>query len=131
MSWTQLKSRGGLTVPSYDWFCLCEKMDKIFVEYHNLGAFKINQSPGAMRGLTAKMKEIFPHVPLPAISKFVKVRTYIRIKHVNKSIIDGRSKNKKKNAQFAKGRLPYHLRSRPGQNDEEFTLQTEEETMLF
>ncbi|CAL8069003.1 unnamed protein product [Orchesella dallaii] len=127
-SWIQLKSRGGLTIPSYDWVNACERMDKVFVEYHTRdGLLHINQKPGAIRGLTKKMFNIFPDIPEPAVRLFVRTRTFIRINHINDQIVAARSrkKNKRKSAQFAKSgmRLRSHGHgaevSQVNQEDEE------------
>jgi len=110
-------SRGGLTVPSYDWLNTCAKLDKVFVKHHDVdvkGQFKINQARGARRGLSNKMHSMFPDVPLEAIRLFVRTRCNIRIKHINQQINAGRMR-KKKAAQFVKSTM--RLRSQET-NDE-------------
>ncbi|CAL8083730.1 unnamed protein product [Orchesella dallaii] len=112
-SWVQRKSRGNLTVPTYDWLAMCSKLDKVFVQHHDLpGPVKVNQNPGAIRGLRRKLEKRFPEIPPQAIRLFVRTRTFIRIKHVNHNIVANRFSRNKKGAQFAKSSMNLRNQSR-------------------
>jgi len=106
-TWTQVRSSGGLTLPSYNWINWARKLEIEFRKYHDVGKCKVNQAPGAIKGLAKMLTRKYPEVPAEALKFFVRVRTYMRIKHVNKKIEKSRSK---KGRQFAA--CSYSLRSR-------------------
>lgn len=108
-TWTQLKSSGSLTLPNYNWLNWAKRLEVEFRKFHNVGRHKVNLGIGAIKGFSKMLIRKYPEVPAEAVTFFVRLRTYIRIKHINSNIIRFRSK---KGKQFAAADCPYQLRNR-------------------
>jgi hypothetical protein len=104
-SWTQFVSRGGLHLPSYDFLNLARRWNSYFEAFHNSNnKWKLNKSPGVLNTLSDRISSEFPTVDIEIIKRFVKIRTFIRIKFLNEVIQQAKHKkrNLRKRQQFGR-----------------------------
>src|SRR6218665_653648 len=79
--WLSCLSRGGLRIPSDGWFRAVEQLENDFRAQHGLGLRKEkNVIASLVRTLTTK----FPTVPEAAIRCFIRTRTFIRMRYLNR-----------------------------------------------
>src|SRR6218665_1585877 len=79
--WLPCLSRGGLRIPSDDWFRAVEQLENDFRAYHGSGLRKEkNVIASLVRELTTK----FPTVPEAAMRCFIRTRTFIRMRYLNR-----------------------------------------------
>src|SRR6218665_1276197 len=79
--WLPCLSRGGLRIPSGGWFRAVEQLENDFRAQHGLGLRKEkNVIASLVRTLTTK----FPTVPEAAIRCFIRTRTFIRMRYLNR-----------------------------------------------
>ena len=78
--WIYALSRGGLTAPSTEFVNVIKKFNDIFCAVHGSTLSKEGKLLGSM---THRISKEFPTFPLDVIQKFVKTRTFIRIKRLN------------------------------------------------
>jgi len=87
-SWVLKISAKGLTVPSLAWRNMGDELDQRFRIFHRNWSFKVNKAEGVLKGFIAALVVKCPHIPFIAIEKFIKTRFCIRLKAVNKRILD-------------------------------------------
>jgi hypothetical protein len=91
--WIIALSRGGLTLPSKEFLSKICLFEKIFKEIHGNG---LNTQHGVIETTIQYILKRFPEFPRDIIKKFVRTRTFIRIKELNCRIKN--STNKKRSA---------------------------------
>ena len=98
-SWIEILSRGGLTVPSDQFFSTILKLDKKFVNHH--GSY-ISFEKNVMESLSTSLIMEFPDFDPDVINAFVKTRTFIRIRSLNAKLKEDKrvSRNQKQTVQF-------------------------------
>ena len=78
--WIFALSRGGLMAPSPELLEKLHKFNTIFLEIHG---DNISRKPNIIKSTAAKICQLFPDFPMKVIQKFVKTRTFIRIRKLN------------------------------------------------
>lgn len=78
--WIWSLTRGGLTVPSTDFFQKICLFEKLFCDYHG---DKVCTDRKIVDNLTNKIFSLYPEMKRDIIQKFVCTRTFIRIKFLN------------------------------------------------
>lgn len=81
-SWIKLLSAGGLTVPTPEWMETIREMEKVFRLIHG---DSFQKSPGVTKNLISKLEARFPEINKSAIRLFSRIRTFIRIRHLNRT----------------------------------------------
>lgn len=81
--WISIISKGGLTRPSHEWLNKITQFEVIFGSFHGLA---ISKQSKIISSLTAIIKSKFPEVHEKTISLYVRTRTFIRIRHLNKQL---------------------------------------------
>ncbi|CAL8070762.1 unnamed protein product [Orchesella dallaii] len=88
--WVGRLSEGGLVEPSLPWHDVFKKFDIYFETIH--GFSSIYKGSGAYKKLEDVLIANFPNIEDKIIKYFVRVRTNIRIAHLNRQIEDGKFK---------------------------------------
>ncbi|CAL8073294.1 unnamed protein product [Orchesella dallaii] len=88
--WVGRLSGGGLVEPSLPWHDVFKKFDVYFETFH--GFSSIYKGSGAYKQLEDILIANFPNIEEKIIKYFVRVRTNIRIAHLNKKIEDDKFK---------------------------------------
>jgi len=84
-SWTQTVSRGNLVTPSYVWLNLFRMLNSKFNSFHKSDEkYQFNRTEGVVRLLQEKLILEHPDIPEKILKMFVRVRTFIRVKYLNK-----------------------------------------------
>jgi len=78
--WIATLSRGGLTVPSEQFLRTVQTFELVFKEIHGDG---LNTQYKVMETNIQIISSRFPTVPVEVVKKYVRTRTFIRIKHLN------------------------------------------------
>ena len=81
--WIQCLSRGGLRQPSVIWFQTIQELEREFGKRHGLG---LDKQPGIIKRLTVDVLNLVS-APEPAVACFIKTRTFIRMRHINRQAI--------------------------------------------
>ena len=81
--WIQALSRGGLRQPSVDWYQTVQSLETEFQHYHGDGK-RIRHDHGVIKRLVYKLSANHPLVPKEAITLFIKARTFIRMRYINR-----------------------------------------------
>ena len=81
--WTRLKSVGGLTLPTHEFLNEFRQMDAEFCAHHAMEPDGLSRRPGVLRELIQILGEKHPNLSMEVIGTFVRVRTFIRLRHVN------------------------------------------------
>src|SRR5665811_2375890 len=87
VGWVHFLSRGNLTTPSDFWFGTFLKFEEFFEAFHRPKYscdLKLNKQPNVLRNLSNYLIATFPGVPIKAIQFYVRIRTFVRIKAINK-----------------------------------------------
>lgn len=95
VSWIRSLSYGGLTEPTSKWLDIVKEMEKRFCSYHGP---EVRRGVGVMKNLVSLICSSDPSVSSDLVKTFVKVRTYARIKFLNKcgeKIISGQKRIKR------------------------------------
>jgi hypothetical protein len=82
-SWVKLLSHGSLVLPSEYWFCVFKKFEEYFIAMHGDGD-KINMNWAVTKTMECALNRRFPEIPPKIIKYYVRVRTRMRIDHVNR-----------------------------------------------
>jgi hypothetical protein len=91
-SWVQTISHGRLHVPSYDFLNLARSWNSYFIAFHDsTKKWKVYRRPGALTTISGRISTEFPTADQAIIKRFVKIRTFIRIKYLNVVILNMRS----------------------------------------
>lgn len=101
-NWLETISRGSLMKPTQECVDSVTKMEEEFARFH--GGF-VNQCPGVFRSLNDRIKSKHPDIDEFVVQCFVRTRTFIRIKRINKSRDKRRrsdSERRKKTKKFKK-----------------------------
>jgi Transposase protein len=80
-SWVVALSRKGIIQPSQVWLATFEKFNDFFDAFHSNS---INKRKRILKDLEEVLIKTYPSIPVPAIKFYVKTRTNIRIRHLNK-----------------------------------------------
>jgi hypothetical protein len=91
--WILALSRGGLTLPSKEFLSKIFWFENIFKEIHGNG---LNTQHRVIETAIQYILKRFPDFPRDIIKKFVRIRTFIRIKELNRRIKN--STHKRRNA---------------------------------
>lgn len=97
LSWIGVISRGGLLVPSEHWLSTMKEMEVTFSTYHGDSFCK---DKFVIKKLCFILEEKFPAVNKKTIQIYARVRTFIRIRHLNSET----KKERVKRAQIAKNK---------------------------
>ena len=97
--WITALSRGGLMLPSHEFLSKMIQFEKIFKEVHGNG---LNTQYKVMQTTIEHILQSFPDFPLEIIKKYVRTRTFIRIKELNNKIRKTKEANRKRNVKKVK-----------------------------
>lgn len=92
--WIKALSLGGLTVPTADWMKTVEQFETIF---HSIHGTDISREKGIVRKLKTTLENQFPSVCKEAVHIYCRIRTFIRIRHLNRNrdLVSARRQNQK------------------------------------
>jgi hypothetical protein len=93
-TWIDLLSRGGLTEPSDFWLNRAIEMETDFELYHGNNSLK--KGPGVMKNLVEELKIKYTDVPEQVLFTFVRIRTFIRLKYLDRKELNDRLKKKER-----------------------------------
>ena len=79
--WIQTLSRGGLRQPSLVWFQTVQSLEREFRSYHGTG---LRKEPGVIKTLVMTLVNKYSSAPASAVKCFIKTRTFIRMRQLNK-----------------------------------------------
>lgn len=79
--WIAIISKGGLTRPTEDWTQKVMQFEVLFGNFHGLDISKCER---VIQTLTSVIKSKFSEIDEKIISLYVRTRTFIRIRHLNK-----------------------------------------------
>ena len=97
--WTKLRSMGGLTIPTTEFLNKFIEMNRQFCAYHDQHTDHLSREPGAIRELLKALIRRHPSLPTKVVRRFVRTRTFIRLRTVNhkrKEALRRREKRKRK-----------------------------------
>ena len=97
--WILALSRGGLTVPTKDFNDIMLQFEDVFEQIHGS---TISKQKNVIKSVTQLICDRFPDFPTEVIHTFVKTRTFIRIKHLNRQLKIEAEATKKRNAEKRK-----------------------------
>ena len=80
-SWIQTLTCGGLRQPTHSWFETVQLLESEFRKFHGSG---LRKDSGIIRKLTATLSQTISDAPKLAIACFVKTRTFIRLRQINR-----------------------------------------------
>ena len=82
--WTRLRSHGGLTVPTAEFLATFRQMDAAFCIHHALHPDGLSRRPGVLRDFMDVLEAKFGALVTYRVRRtFARVRTFIRLRHVN------------------------------------------------
>jgi hypothetical protein len=99
--WIPYISNGRLTQPSDWWLACVKKFDEYFCALHPT-EIGIDRNPFVVERLVRRLATEFSTVPKCVIQYYSKIRTFIRIKMLNKQQEDAKYKKKEANRQLRK-----------------------------
>ena len=97
--WITALSRGGLMLPSSKFLSKMIQFEKVFKEVHGNG---LNTQYKVMQTTIDHIMQSFPDFPIEIVKKYVRTRTFIRIKELNNKIRKAKEANKKRNVKKVK-----------------------------
>ena len=100
-TWISALSRGGLTLPSDNFFKQVRLFEEVFKDIH--GKNGLNAQHKVMATTEHQILCRFKSVPVDVVKKYVRTRTFIRIKFLNQRLKEEKE-TKKKNRNLAKKR---------------------------
>ena len=81
--WVRVRSEGGLTIPTDDFYRKFLQMDEEFRLHHMLEPDQLSRKPRVVADFLAVLMRKFPTVPTAAMKTFARTRTFMRMKAVN------------------------------------------------
>ena len=81
--WVRLRSEGGLTIPTKDFYDVFLKMDDCFKIHHALEPDFLSRKPMVVANFLDVLNLKFPGVPAVAKKTFARARTFMRLRNVN------------------------------------------------
>jgi len=102
-SWVSALSKGNLVVPSIRWRNDCELLHQEFEQFHD-NRDKLNRNTGVLKGFCEALGNRYPLISKSALQKYIKVRLFIRIKHLNRKMEEKRAEDRKKQQERFKKR---------------------------
>ena len=81
--WTRLRSVGGLTIPTQQFFDEFRQTEAEFCAHHAMEPDGLSRRPGVITELVGILTGRHPNLTRQVIQTFVRVRTFIRLRHVN------------------------------------------------
>ena len=101
--WTQLRSQGGLSIPTDEWLSRCQEMETAFRTYHFLNDDSLSRDSSVINNMVAIIVAIMGAVDVRIVRRWVKLRTLIRMGLLNRArrqdAVDRRER--KKRGEFA------------------------------
>ena len=97
--WIFALTRGGLMAPSVELVDKLHQFNLIFLEIHG---DNISRKHNIIKTVTEAISEKFPNFPKEVIQKFVKTRTFIRIRKLNYDLQTEAESVRKRNAEKRK-----------------------------
>jgi len=92
-SWVNFLSKGGLVNPSHAWLTTFNKLNEFFEAIHST---TLNFRKGIIHKLVDHLEKLYPGLPRPVLLFYVRTRTNIRIRHLNKLQINEKYLNSQK-----------------------------------
>lgn len=93
-SWIEMLSYAGLTVPTDSWKNTVNDFEKVFESLHGKEDL-YNKEKGVIKELKRRLSDKFPNVCPKAIHVYSRIRTFIRIRQLNRCVEKKRSEIKK------------------------------------
>lgn len=95
-SWIETMSKGGLRIPSDEFFHCAKIIEESFVQFH--GQTDMCRESGVIQKIKSMVYDKLQGLNIPdeAVTRLILVRTYIRMRHLNKFIFSRRDENQKK-----------------------------------
>ena len=81
--WITALSRGGLMKPSNNFLQTVHLFEMEFVKFHG---GKVNQASNVVKRFSNILETKFPNVPADVVKKFSRLRTFVRLKELNKEV---------------------------------------------
>jgi hypothetical protein len=104
--WLAALSRGGLTLPSVDFFNQVKQFEKVFQLYHGSN---ISKESNVIKNFQKLLLQKFPALNPKIAIKYTRTRTFIRMKYLNHKLRSKSSavqrREAKKKTQFTKSHL--------------------------
>ena len=97
--WIYALSRGGLMAPSSELVDKLSQINNLFLEIHG---DNISRKPNIIKSASQIICERFPNFPKEVIQKFVKTRTFIRIRKLNHDLQTEAESVRRRNAEKRK-----------------------------
>ncbi|KAF0303898.1 Transposable element P transposase [Amphibalanus amphitrite] len=85
--WVRLRSEGGLTIPTKNFYDVFLEMDNCFKIHHALEPDFLSRKPMVVANFLEVLNLKFPTVPAAAKKTFARARTFMRLKTVNGRIL--------------------------------------------
>ena len=104
-SWVQTLSKGGLHIPLYDFINVIRNWNLYFTTFHDsYDKWKLNRCSGVIETLSMRISKDWAMIDLIIIKRYVKIRTFIRLKFYNDKIEEAKHKkrNLRKRKQFGR-----------------------------
>ncbi|GBM95119.1 hypothetical protein AVEN_46315-1 [Araneus ventricosus] len=92
--WIYALSKGGLTVPTEAWLKITEEMECLFVSIHGKSGY--HSGKNVTKQMIKILEEKYPDVNRKAIKIFSRLRTFIRIRYLNRNSPKDIRKSEKK-----------------------------------
>ena len=89
--WITALSRGGLMKPSDDFLMTVQQFEIEFKKFHGDG---LNRCSNVTKRFAAVLESKFPRIPKDVIKKYSRVRTFIRLKDLNKNVREQKLTNR-------------------------------------
>lgn len=100
-SWIRTLSHGSLTEPSEQWLSFVKEFEKVFIELHG-PLFKFSTEFGVVKVLKERLSAQFPNVCKEAVHVYSRIRTFIRVREVNRQHSNSKRKQTKKATKWTK-----------------------------
>lgn len=94
-SWIETMSKGGLRIPSNEFLQCAKIIEESFTEFHGLS---LRKECNVIKTVKMLADEKIKHLKIPeeAVNRFILVRTYIRMRHLNKFVLNNKKEEEHK-----------------------------------
>jgi hypothetical protein len=128
LSWVKSLQKENLTVPSLVWLNSVLILEEEFQALHRRGdKNQVYLKSGVYKGFCLSLILKYPQIPVEALEKYIKTRLCIKIKAVNKKVVEERREKAQKRADSFAIYRAGQQRSSVGQVEHRFDEEEEEE----
>uniref|UniRef100_A0A1B6CHC7 Transposable element P transposase n=1 Tax=Clastoptera arizonana TaxID=38151 RepID=A0A1B6CHC7_9HEMI len=95
-SWIEAMSKGGLRIPSNEFLQCAKTIEESFTQFHGLSLRKESDVKKVKSLVDDKIRVNHLNIPDETVNRFILVRTYIRMRHLNKFAFDNKKEEQKR-----------------------------------